>query len=350
MLSSSSPVTATTRSTRSMLNRRWAIWAITRFVLSPSVEATNASARSMPLASRASISSAVPSVNCPPRSSQLCAWPRSSSAIASASSSSTETSWPSSSMELAIADPTRPQPTIRTNILVPQYIRPRDQPAPAAAPLSGLGKHALAGALLARGRCGQDDLAGRLLDHVAGAPPRERAPPPPPPAEDRPAAQPAGLLGPKNDRLDPAAARLRDDRLARRTAAHHGRGNLHAGVLLLAGGRGEAAGGADDVVVELLSEHRHEDAAVLGTGRVLERLRRNREAARERLVLAAPVPDVERHAGSHPGRADHARALVQRDHAHPDRDREDRAEDRWERHPRTANRYRERHAEGARAV
>ena len=41
---------------------------------------------------------------------------------------------------------------------------------------------------------------------------------------------------------------------------------------------------------------------------------------------------------------------VQRDHADPDRDGEDRAEDRRERHPRAADRDREGHAEGARAV
>ena len=38
--------------------RRFAIWAITRFVLSPSVAATNASASAMPASSSASISSA----------------------------------------------------------------------------------------------------------------------------------------------------------------------------------------------------------------------------------------------------------------------------------------------------
>ena len=123
-----------------MLKRRCAIWAITRFVLSPSVEATKASARSIPAASRASISSAVPSVNCPPRSSQLLAWPRSSSAMASASSSRTETSFPSSSMELAIAEPTRPQPTIRTNIWVPQYIRSGRKPRQFSPAVSATGR------------------------------------------------------------------------------------------------------------------------------------------------------------------------------------------------------------------
>ena len=38
--------------------------------------------------------------------------------MASGSSSRTETSLPSASIEWAIADPTRPQPTIRTNIRI----------------------------------------------------------------------------------------------------------------------------------------------------------------------------------------------------------------------------------------
>ena len=51
--------------------RCWAIWAITRFVLSPAVEAMKTSARSIPAWIRASISSAVPTVNWPLASSQL---------------------------------------------------------------------------------------------------------------------------------------------------------------------------------------------------------------------------------------------------------------------------------------
>ena len=77
--------------------------------------------RSIPAASSASISSAVPTVKRPPRSSQLSGWPRSSSAMASGSSSRTETSFPSASIEWAIAEPTRPQPTIRTNIRFALY-------------------------------------------------------------------------------------------------------------------------------------------------------------------------------------------------------------------------------------
>ena len=51
------------------LKRRFAICAITMLVLSPSVEAMNASACSIPAASSASISSPVPTVNWPPSSS-----------------------------------------------------------------------------------------------------------------------------------------------------------------------------------------------------------------------------------------------------------------------------------------
>src|SRR5204863_3948840 len=81
------------------LNRRCAIWAITMFVLSPSVEATNASARSIPASSSASISRPVPTVNCPPTSSQEFSSPISSRACASGSSSRHETVWPSRSID-----------------------------------------------------------------------------------------------------------------------------------------------------------------------------------------------------------------------------------------------------------
>ena len=101
------------------LKRRWRS-ARHEVVLSPQVEATNASPPRCPR--QAGHRSPALCLGNWRRVSQLLAWPRSRSAIASASSSSTETSWPSSSIELAMADPTRPQPTIRTNILIPQYI------------------------------------------------------------------------------------------------------------------------------------------------------------------------------------------------------------------------------------
>ena len=57
--------------TLATLKRCWAICAITRLVLSPLVAATKTSARSIPASISASISSAVPTVNMPPASSQL---------------------------------------------------------------------------------------------------------------------------------------------------------------------------------------------------------------------------------------------------------------------------------------
>src|SRR4029079_5042487 len=73
-----------------------AIWATTMLVLSPSVEQTTTSARSMPASRSASTSRAGPTVNDPPLSSQLVvSWPRSSSVWASGLSSRTLISWPS---------------------------------------------------------------------------------------------------------------------------------------------------------------------------------------------------------------------------------------------------------------
>src|SRR5512139_301316 len=92
------------------------IRAITMFVLSPSVEAMKASARSIPAAVSASSSSPVPTVNWPPASSQDLSRLTSSRACASGSSSTHETSCPSRSMVRATVEPTLPQPTIRTNI------------------------------------------------------------------------------------------------------------------------------------------------------------------------------------------------------------------------------------------
>ena len=54
-------------------------------------------------------------MNEPPESTQLSSMPFSSCAIASGSSSSTETSWPSPSIFRAMDEPTRPEPTIITN-------------------------------------------------------------------------------------------------------------------------------------------------------------------------------------------------------------------------------------------
>src|SRR6201999_1009072 len=86
------------------------------FVLSPSVEAMKTSAWSIPAASSASASRPAPTVNWPPRSSQLFSSPTSSRAWDSGSSSSAETVWPSRSIARATELPTRPQPTIKMNM------------------------------------------------------------------------------------------------------------------------------------------------------------------------------------------------------------------------------------------
>src|SRR4051812_4366206 len=64
--------------TCSTLNLRLAIWAITRFVLSPSVEAMKTSASAIPASESASISIAWPTVKRPPASSHDVDWPSSS--------------------------------------------------------------------------------------------------------------------------------------------------------------------------------------------------------------------------------------------------------------------------------
>src|SRR4051794_8588648 len=197
---------STRTTTRSTPKRRLAICAITRLVLSPSVEATNASACSMPASSSASISSAVPTVKRPPESSQLSSRPRLRSAIASGSSSRTETSLPSASICLEIADPTRPQPTTSTNT---QPTLHRVRPGNAH---RRLGLDPLAEPVAVGGRGGEDDLAGCLVDHVAGGLSHEPVAGPAATSEAGSAAGPGGLLSGQDDGLHPAPLGLRDDR------------------------------------------------------------------------------------------------------------------------------------------
>src|SRR4051794_33704621 len=117
--------------------------------------------------------------------------------MASASSSSTDTSWPSSIIELAMAEPTRPQPTIKTNI------SSDNTPGERRNLRSGRsGQDALPCALLALRRGGQKHLARRLLDHVAGGLPDEPVAHPAATSEDGAPAQAAGLLGAQHDGLD----------------------------------------------------------------------------------------------------------------------------------------------------
>src|SRR5436190_3181075 len=111
----------TRHSTRATSKRRWAIWPMTMLVLAPSVAATKQSARSSPASSGASTSSAVPTLNSPPRASHVPTSPTSRRSCESGSSSRTETSWPADRAARATADPTRPAPTMSTNIGAGRY-------------------------------------------------------------------------------------------------------------------------------------------------------------------------------------------------------------------------------------
>src|SRR3954447_11809446 len=175
---------------------------MTMLVLLPSVAATNASARSIPAAWRASISRAVPTVNCPPASSHASSIPTSSRACASGSSSRHETSWPSRSIARASEEPTRPTPTIRMNI--------------GGMLLGGRG-WTLAVSTLAGGRLnrlrrgGEQDPAGRLSQHVFRHLSNLGRPRATPAAQHRAAPDLRRWLPAHDDQLDAATARLLDD-------------------------------------------------------------------------------------------------------------------------------------------
>src|SRR2546425_340316 len=79
----------------------------------------------------------------------------------------------------------------------------------------------------------------------------------------------------------------------------------------------EPARGANDAIVEVVAEDRHENAPELGLARLLERLLGDREALSERLVLPEPVGGVEDEAREHPEPANRARTRVEHEHAHP---------------------------------
>src|SRR3954447_10661652 len=183
------------------VKRRWAICAMTRLVLSPFVAAMNTSARSMPASSSASISRAVPSVNWPPESSHESRWSLSRRSWDSGSSSRTETSWPAASVALATADPTRPAPTMRTNMLFGTLPR-------------AVGRAGAVLCHLAGGR-GEDHTARGFGDHVLRDVSHEVLARAAPAAEQRAAAHPRRFLRRHHDRLDAAALGLADDRLAR---------------------------------------------------------------------------------------------------------------------------------------
>src|SRR4051794_16591194 len=211
------PGSSTRATTLGTSKHRWAIWAMTRLVLSPLVDAMKTSASSMPASSRASTSSAVPTVKRPPRSSQEPSIGSSSRSCDSGSSSRTDTSQSRAMARLATAEPTRPAPTMRTN--TGRRVPPGDP--------SGGG----CGRLGVVGRGGEDHPARRLPEHVLrhvahvvvqGA----RAAQPPTPADAR------RRLGGQHDGLHPAPARLVDDGLPGAPGPHRRGGDLDALVLL----------------------------------------------------------------------------------------------------------------------
>src|SRR5215203_5920819 len=307
---------------------------MTMLVLSPSVEAMKTSAFSIPAASSASVSRPAPTVNWPPRSSQLFSRPTSSRACDSGSSSRQETSWPSRSIARATEEPTRPQPTIRTNmerILVSPALsrvrRSREQD-----PAGSFLQHVL--------RRGAD------LSRLGGADP----------ADHRPAADLGRRLTADHDRFRVAAAGRLEDPGADLAGADHLGGHLDVLVLLphltrplqrprrlllallrqlrverqrqrhldhvddveprieralpRAGLRGrEPPRGGDDVVVELGSEYGHEDVAEFDLRHLLgQRPLGDRDALGQGRALEDPaVDDVEAEPEGHPAEPDPAR-------------------------------------------
>ena len=287
----SSTRTTTLRRPRSAC---WAIWAITRFVLSPLVEAMKTSACSIPASSNASTSSAVPTVKRPPgppRSPRG----RRRGARATADPRRGPRRVTRGEARLATVRPTRPAPTMRTNM--------------ARSLLGGheVLRHRGVG-LLARRRRGEDHAARRLvITYLVTSPTKSSSAAAA--AERGAAPDPRRLLGREHDHLHAAPPRLLDDRLAGASRAHRRGRDLDALVLLphrlgaaraprgraraapRAGGRrsaapsasrtptaprssrprsrssrslaGQPAGGLDDVVVER-RRNRHEDRAELG--------------------------------------------------------------------------------------
>ena len=370
----------TRTSTLSTWKRRWAIWAIVRFVLSPSVEAMNRSAWSIPASTSASTSMPCPTVNRPPASSHEDGCPASRRSCESGSSSRTETSCPEARAERATAEPTRPAPTMRTN-MVRHVTRFARRCPPLRRPRAGL----VRGRRLGR-RGGQDDRDGGLGQHVLRRLPDEVVARPAAPAEQRPARIRVGSSAPRMITSTPRrwasstiarpALRARTvavatstpwysspTALARRSAAR-ARSSCASGsrgvdrqrhrdledpqgldrrplvrvevLVLLAG---QPPRGLHDVVVERAAQDRDQDRPVLALPPVLlaqQRALGHGDAAGQALALGGAVDDVEQHARGHPPDARVARPLVGDDHADPRRQAEDAAEDRGQRQRRAA--------------
>src|SRR5438270_10308345 len=115
----------------------------------------------------------------------------------------------------AIADPTRPQPTISTNT---RSIYSRSDP--------------LAAPFLAERRGGEDHAARSLLDHVTSRLPHGAVARPSATTHAAPATHARRLFGRQHDRFDAAPARLLDDALAVGAGTYRRRRDLRAFVFL----------------------------------------------------------------------------------------------------------------------
>src|SRR3954462_114386 len=193
------------------------------FVLSPSVAATKASARSMPAASSASISRPVPTVNWPPTSSHGFSSPISSLACASGSSSRHETVCPSRSIARARDDPPRPAPTIMRNTIWTLL-----SGAQCEAPPSSRKRRVR----LPRGRRRHQHGARRLLQHVLRDLPHFRRPRSAHAAQHRPTLHPTGGFPTHHDHLNAPPPRLVHDPRAHAPRRDHVGLDPHRLVLL----------------------------------------------------------------------------------------------------------------------
>ena len=335
--------------------RRCTIWAIVRFVLSPSVEAMNTSARSIPASSSASISSAVPTVNGPPASSQLRLWPASSRSCESGSSSSTDTSCPAASADLASADPTRPAPTISTNMG-----RTGSSTGAHASTIGHLGARArcrvAAGAVrITRQAALLDDVLGHVSDEVfqparrvrraarrrasrdgssaastIASTPRRRASstiasPGAPRAHGRGRDLDALYSSPTAFARASAGARALELRLgqARVERQRHRHAKIHTASIVACSIAASSVGSPPTSRAavwtmsssSVVADQRHEDRAVVASRSAARRaapLGHRHARARASLLLARAVDHVEGDPDHHPGEADVARAGVQR--------------------------------------
>src|SRR5213592_1549263 len=298
---------------------------MTMFVLSPSVEATNASASAMPACSRTDVSIPWPRWNSPDH------WgPRRPSA--SSLSSMTTTSQPSEWSRAATAEPTLPTPTIRAftggSLFLQHALRIRDD----------------------------HDLARRPAEHVV----------------DR-RAEEAGLPAPsrrgsQQDEVDAVALGLLDDRLADRAAADDRALDLHSvlgGEKLRLGERGlgplllvrhlgvdgelerhrdhmqgphgattllrQADRGGEHLFADLAELHGHEDPLVDALLLGHEVGNRRLDVLHQRLVARAAHGDEEDGADDEPDGAGDPRRSVGVERRDPEREGERSADERGQR-------------------